>query len=64
MDFIKNFMREEDGVTAIEYGLIASLVAVAIVGGASLLGTDLNLLFNNLAACMAAPSAANCALGG
>lgn len=61
MDFIKNFMREEDGVTAIEYGLIAALVAVAIVAGAGLLGTSLNGLFNRLGACMAAPTPALCA---
>lgn len=60
MDFIKNFMREEDGVTAIEYGLIAALVAVAIVVGAGLLGTALNGLFTRLGACMATPTAAIC----
>ena len=31
MNFIKNFLREEDGVTAIEYGLIAALIAVVIL---------------------------------
>ena len=30
MNFIKNFITEEDGVTAIEYGLMAALIAVAI----------------------------------
>ena len=33
--FIKQFVREEEGVTAIEYGLIAALIAVAIIGSAS-----------------------------
>jgi pilus assembly protein Flp/PilA len=62
MDFIKNFIREEDGVTAIEYGLIAALVAVAIITGAGLLGTSLNGLFTRLGNCMATPNAATCAL--
>ena len=60
MEMIKNFMQEEDGVTAIEYGLIAALVAVAIVAGASALGTNLNGLFNRLATCMATPNATTC----
>lgn len=62
MNFIKNFMREEDGVTAIEYGLIAALVAVAIIAGASALGTGLNGLFTRLGACMTTPTVATCAL--
>ena len=48
MNFIKNFIREEDGVTAIEYGLIASLVGVAIVAAVSALGTKLNVVFNTV----------------
>jgi len=62
MDFLKNFLREEEGVTAIEYGLIAALVAVAIITGAGLLGTSLNGLFTRLGNCMATPNAATCAL--
>jgi pilus assembly protein Flp/PilA len=62
MEFIKNFIQEEDGVTAIEYGLIAALVAVAIVVGATALGSSLNGLFTRLGACMATPTAAVCNL--
>jgi len=58
----RNFMREDDGVTAIEYGLLAALIAVAIVVGANALGLALNGLFNNLATCIGAPSAATCTL--
>jgi pilus assembly protein Flp/PilA len=36
------FMREESAATAIEYGLIASLISVAIIVGATALGTLLN----------------------
>ena len=46
---IKNFWKDEEGATAIEYGLIAGLIAVGIVVGATALGTDLNGLFNRLA---------------
>lgn len=60
MNFFTRFIREEDGVTAIEYGLIAALVAVAIVAGASALGTDLNGLFTRLGTCMTGPTAATC----
>lgn len=38
----ERFLRDESGVTAIEYGLIASLVGVAIIAGAILLGGQLN----------------------
>ncbi|MFM0028816.1 Flp family type IVb pilin [Paraburkholderia madseniana] len=44
------FIRDEDGVTAIEYGLIATLVAVSIIVGAGLLGTSLNKMFTDIAA--------------
>jgi pilus assembly protein Flp/PilA len=64
MDFIKNFLREEEGVTAIEYGLIAALVAVAIIVGAGDLGVELNGIFQRLANCMAAPTTACAAVAG
>ena len=63
VQFIGNFIREEDGAAAIEYGLIAALIAVAIIAGSIALGTSLNQLFLDLGACMAAPSVATCALG-
>jgi len=44
----KSFIRDEDGVTAIEYGLIATLVGVAIIVGAGALGTALNKTFTDL----------------
>jgi pilus assembly protein Flp/PilA len=40
------FVKDESGATAIEYGLIASLVGVAIIVGAGALGTKLNSTFN------------------
>ncbi|PFH10755.1 pilus assembly protein Flp/PilA [Collimonas sp. PA-H2] len=46
---LMKFLRDEDGVTAIEYGLIAGLVAIAIVTAVGLIGTDLSGLFNGIA---------------
>ena len=45
-DQIVNFLRDEEGATAIEYGLIAGLVAVGLVVALTALGTDLSALFN------------------
>ena len=41
--------RDEQGVTALEYALIAALIAVAIVGALSTLGSDLNTTFSSIA---------------
>ncbi|MCA8200325.1 MULTISPECIES: Flp family type IVb pilin [Burkholderia] len=49
---IKRFLKEEDGVTAIEYGLIAGLVAVAIIAGVSSLGSNLNTMFSTIGTCV------------
>ncbi|MGU7772859.1 Flp family type IVb pilin [Burkholderia sp. MR1-5-21] len=49
---VRRFIRDEDGVTAIEYGLIAVLIAVALMAGASLLGSNLNTLFSSLGSMM------------
>lgn len=46
--FIK-LMKDEDGATAIEYALIASLIAVAIIAGANSLGQTINNRFNAVA---------------
>ncbi len=40
--------RDERGVTALEYALIAALIAVAIVGALSTLGSDLNTTFSTI----------------
>jgi pilus assembly protein Flp/PilA len=45
---IKRFLTEEDGVTAIEYGLLAALIAVVIIVGAGLVGTSLNDKFTEI----------------
>lgn len=43
---IKQFLKDEDGAAAIEYALIAALIAMAIVIGAGYLGGEINNFFN------------------
>ena len=42
------FLKDESGATAIEYGLIAALIAVAIIGGVSALGTNASETFTKV----------------
>jgi pilus assembly protein Flp/PilA len=49
MTLLKRLIHDEEGATAIEYGLIAGLVAVAIITALSLLGTSLDNLFTDVA---------------
>jgi pilus assembly protein Flp/PilA len=51
--FIKAFAREEDGVTAIEYGLIAALIAVVIITAVTTVGTNLRDVFDAVADALA-----------
>lgn len=44
----KAFWQEEDGAAAIEYALIAALIALGLVAGATALGKDLSQVFSNL----------------
>ncbi|MEM7399089.1 MAG: Flp family type IVb pilin [Pseudomonadota bacterium] len=48
MTSIKRFLNDESGATAIEYGLIAAGIAVAIIVAVNQLGTDLGLLFSGI----------------
>lgn len=47
-DQLMAFWKDEEGATAIEYALIAGLIAVAIIGGLSLLGNEVENLFNRI----------------
>jgi pilus assembly protein Flp/PilA len=51
-----NFVRDEDGVTAIEYGLIASLIAVVIIATVTTVGTNLTSIFSYIASKLTVPS--------
>ena len=44
----KAFVADENGVTAIEYGLIAALVGVAIAGAVGLMGTEIGTTFTSI----------------
>lgn len=42
------FLKDESGATAIEYGLIAALISVALIAGASLVGNELEDVFDEI----------------
>ena len=48
MKFLKTLARDKRGATAIEYGLIAALIAVAAIGAMSALGGKLSTTFSNV----------------
>ena len=47
--FFLSFFSEQKGVTAVEYGLIAALIAAVIIGGVSLRGTNIQAVFTTVA---------------
>jgi pilus assembly protein Flp/PilA len=47
---LKQFLADDSGATAIEYGLIAAGIAVAIIVGVNAVGTDLSSLFGRVSA--------------
>ncbi len=49
MTTFKRFLKDESGATAIEYGLLAALIAVAAIAGMTTLGTKINAQFNTVA---------------
>ncbi len=53
----RSFLRDEEGVTAIEYGLIAALIAVAVIATVYLVGTELNSVFVKIKTCLTNASA-------
>ena len=52
MKFFRKLRRNEDGATAIEYGLIAALIAVAAITAMSSLGTNLSTTFTKVSSSM------------
>ena len=48
-NLFSRFIHDERGATAIEYGLIAALIAMVIITGVTSIGTKLNSNFNNIA---------------
>jgi pilus assembly protein Flp/PilA len=49
-NLISQFLRDDSGATAIEYGLIAALIAVVIIAAVELVGTNLQTTFSTVAA--------------
>ena len=56
-NLIKRFMNDESGATAIEYGLIAALISVALIAGGTALGGQIGATFNTLKTEMATATA-------
>ncbi len=48
-ELLKRFVREEEGASAVEYGLLVGLIAVVIVGAVTTLGTTLSGMFTSIA---------------
>ncbi|MDP1808006.1 MAG: Flp family type IVb pilin [Actinomycetota bacterium] len=46
---IRSLMKDEEGATAVEYGLMVALIAIVMMAGVTLLGANLNVLFTNIA---------------
>lgn len=57
MSFVTQIFRDEAGATAIEYGLIAALIAVAIMTTIGGLGTELNNTFSKTSSAMSSTNA-------
>ncbi len=51
--FLKQFLKDEEGVTAIEYGLIAALVALVIIVALTAAGSSLNALWLRISSVLA-----------
>lgn len=58
---MRAFLRDDSGVTAIEYGLIAALIAVVIIGALSLVGKDLSNVFSSVQSGLNSANSANSA---
>ena len=56
MRFIGNLLRDENGATAIEYGLIAALISVVIIVAVTLVGSNLSGVFNSIATALSSAS--------
>jgi pilus assembly protein Flp/PilA len=57
---VEDFIQDEAGVTSIEYAVLASCIAIAVVVTVFELGRRLDGLYERVRACIAAPSSAQC----
>ena len=51
---IKRFLKDEEGVTMVEYGLLAALIAVVCIVAIRTVGVNLDLIFDRIALCLSA----------
>ena len=56
--FVSRFLKDESGATAIEYGLIAALIAVALVAAMGFLGNGLKSAFQDIESDLKNPASA------
>ena len=56
MDKLMNFLKDEEGATAVEYGLMVALIAVVIILAVTFLGTTLRDIFSSVGENLAAAS--------
>ncbi|CAB3772446.1 Flp family type IVb pilin [Paraburkholderia solisilvae] len=54
---IQQFLRDEEGAAAIEYGLLVGLISVMIIGGATLAGTSIHTIFDTISTALSTASA-------
>ena len=59
MSYIQAYTTQEDGATALEYGLLAALIAVVIIGAVTTLGTEVSNTFDSVAGGMEEANAAS-----
>ena len=60
LTYLKNFVREEEGATMVEYGLMVALIAVVCIAAVALIGTSLNGMFTR---CLRKSVVSRCNLG-
>jgi pilus assembly protein Flp/PilA len=53
METIKNFIKDESGASAVEYGLLVALIAVVLIAAVSALGTSISQVFSRVSTTMA-----------
>ncbi len=56
----RKFVRDEDGATMVEYGLLLALIAVVCIFAITAIGGNLNTKFNKTAKCIETPNDASC----
>lgn len=52
MNSIKRFVREEEGVSMVEYGLLAALIAVVCIAAIKVIGVELDKVFDTIGTCL------------